>query len=276
MNKEQLIANIKKNRSVLCVGLDFDPKLTPTEFLKNPEWLLDYGIKIIDAIAPYCVAFKPNLAFYETEGGKGMYILQDLLRYIRSQYPDKFIIADAKRGDIGNTSEKYARAWLWQHPFDAITVAPYMGEDSVKPFLMNGKWVCLLALTSNKGSKDFQMQKLENGRFLYEEVLIKSQEWAGSDQMMYVVGATNGELIENVRSLAPEHIFLVPGVGAQGGTIKDVFDYGVTPDGLVLINSSRKIIHASKDKNDCIEAAAQEAKRNQEEMAEYLSKKGII
>ena len=273
MNKEQLIKNIKAKKSFLCVGLDPDTSKMP-ESLKGD--LFEFNKRIIDATADYAVAFKPNLAFYESQGLAGYKAFEDTINYIRCHYPDIFIIADAKRGDIGNTSKMYAHSFFEVMDVDALTVAPYMGEDSVTPFLgYDGKWVILLALTSNKGSQDFQFTTDNNGTPLFEKVLTKSQEWGNAGNMMYVVGATQGKMFENVRAIVPHHFLLVPGVGAQGGSLQEVAKYGITKECGLLVNSSRGIIHASKGA-DFDTVARAKARELQEEMAEILQNYGII
>ena len=218
MTRQELIQNIKAKRSFLCVGLDTDLKKVPQHLLSEEDPIFAFNKAIIDATAQYCVAYKPNLAFYESLGLAGWQAFEDTVRYIRSEYPDMLIIADAKRGDIGNTSAMYARTFFEEYNLDSVTVAPYMGEDSVTPFLgYDGKWVILLALTSNKGSHDFQLTESTEGEKLFQKVLRKSQEWANNEQMMYVVGATQGKAFEEIRKLVPTHFLLVPGVGAQGG-----------------------------------------------------------
>lgn len=273
MNKEQLVKSIKAKKSFLCVGLDPDTSKMP-ESLKGD--LFEFNKRIIDATADYAVAFKPNLAFYESQGLAGYKAFEDTINYIRSHYPDIFIIADAKRGDIGNTSKMYAHSFFEVMDVDALTVAPYMGEDSVTPFLgYDGKWVILLALTSNKGSQDFQFTTDNNGTPLFEKVLTKSQEWGNAGNMMYVVGATQGKMFENVRAIVPHHFLLVPGVGAQGGSLQEVAKYGITKECGLLVNSSRGIIHASKGAGfDTV--ARTKARELQEEMAEILQNYGII
>src|SRR5690554_2423380 len=272
MTKYQLFEQIKKKESFLCVGLDSDIKKIPGYLLDNEDPIYDFNKAIIDATAPYCVAYKPNLAFYESEGVNGWKSFEKTVAYIKQRYPELFIIADAKRGDIGNTSEMYARSFFDVMKVDAVTVAPYMGEDSVKPFLIYpDKWVILLALTSNKGSEDFQLIKDEHGERLFEKVLRQSQEWTTSDQMMYVVGATQGKLFEDVRKLAPDHFLLVPGVGAQGGSLEEVCKYGMNSSCGLLVNSSRGIIFA--DNSDRFaHSAGEEVKKLQKEMKEMLSK----
>ncbi len=276
MNKQQLVENIRKKQSFLCIGLDTDIKKIPPHLLQEADPLFAFNKAIIDATAPYCVAYKPNLAFYESTGISGMESFEKTVDYIRGNYPDQFIIADAKRGDIGNTSEMYARSFFDHFKVNAVTVAPYMGEDSVKPFLIYPEsWVILLALTSNKGSADFQMLEMADGERLFEKVLKKSQEWATDQQMMYVVGATQGKMFLDIRKYAPDHFLLVPGVGAQGGSLKEVAEYGMNGECGVLVNSSRAIIYA--DKTEAFASvAAQEAHVLQQEMAVYLAEKGII
>ena len=272
MTRKQRIDNIFAKRSFLCVGLDTDIRKIPSTILDaNPENpIIAFNRAIIDATAPYCVAYKPNLAFYESLGAKGWMALEETVKYIRERYPDQFIIADAKRGDIGNTSQLYARSFFEHLGVDAITVAPYMGEDSVTPFLgYEGKWVVLLALTSNKGSHDFQLIEDKDGKRLFENVILKSSEWAGPDEMMYVVGATQGSMFADIRRVAPESFLLVPGVGAQGGSLEEVVRYGMTPDCGLLVNSSRGIIYASQG-DDFAEAAGREAAKLAAQMGELL------
>jgi orotidine-5'-phosphate decarboxylase len=270
MTKQQLFDNILRKQSFLCVGLDTDIKKIPPHLLNCEDPVFAFNQAIVDATQPYCVAYKPNLAFYESSGIKGQLALEKTVAYIRQQYPDQFIIADAKRGDIGNTSEMYARAVFDHADYDAVTVAPYMGEDSVKPFLIYpGKWVILLALTSNKGSLDFQLTADAQGERLFEKVLKKSQEWAGDEQIMYVAGATQGKMFEDIRKIVPHHFLLVPGVGAQGGSLEEVAKYGMNSQCGILVNSSRQIIYADPTENFAA-AAQQEAQKLQKEMANYL------
>jgi orotidine-5'-phosphate decarboxylase len=270
MTRQQLFENIKKKQSFLCVGLDTDIRRIPKHLLSEEDPVFAFNKAIIDATADYCVAYKPNLAFYESLGYKGQLSLEKTVNYITQNYPGQFVIADAKRGDIGNTSGMYARAIFEQAGFDAVTIAPYMGEDSVKPFLLPGKWVILLALTSNKGSLDFQMTEDARGERLFEKVLRKSQEWASDEQMMYVVGATQGKLFLDIRKIVPDHFLLVPGVGAQGGSLKEVVEYGMNSRCGLLVNSSRQILYADHTERFA-EAARQEARKVREEMAGYLS-----
>ena len=277
MNKQELFENIKKKQSFLCVGLDTDIKKIPEHLLKEEDPIFAFNKAIIDATAPYCIAYKPNLAFYESMGVKGWIAFEKTVEYIKANYPDQFIIADAKRGDIGNTSQMYARTFFEEMEIDSVTVAPYMGEDSVTPFLTyEGKWVILLALTSNKGSLDFQlMEDKETGERLFEKVLRRSQEWGNDENMMYVVGATRGQLFEDIRKIVPNHFLLVPGVGAQGGSLSDVCQYGITKECGLIVNSSRAIIYADNTENFAV-AAREEARKVQEEMAAELVKYGIL
>lgn len=275
MNREELFENIKRKKSFLCVGLDTDINKIP-EFLFDKlegdfDPIFEFNKAIIDATADLCVAYKPNTAFYESIGVAGWNALEKTVDYIREKYPDQFIIADAKRGDIGNTSSMYAQAFFENMNVDAVTVAPYMGEDSVSPFLnYDNKWVVLLALTSNKGAFDFQFtESKESDEKLFEKVLKTSQKWANEDAMMYVVGATKAEMLEDIRKIAPNHFLLVPGVGAQGGSLAEVVKHGMNSQCGLLVNSSRGIIYASKEE-DFAEKAREAAKEVQAEMAEYL------
>lgn len=269
MNKAQLFDQIKKKSSFLCVGLDTDLTKIPPYLLNSNDPIFEFNKQIIDATADLAVAYKPNIAFYEALGPKGWESLQKTLDYIPK---DILTIADAKRGDIGNTSGLYAKAFFETMNFDSITVAPYMGVDSVKPFLaFKDKWVILLALTSNEGSMDFQLIESQFGKPLFQEVLEKSQSWGDTDNMMYVVGATRGEKIAAVRQIVPEHFFLVPGVGAQGGSLEEVAKFGMNATCGLLVNSSRGIIYASQE-NDFAAAAKVEAMKLQQEMFELLNK----
>lgn len=275
MTREQLIQQIFAKKSFLCVGLDTDAKKIPAHLLDLHDPIVEFNKAIIDATAPYCVAFKPNLAFYEAHGTHGMIAFKKTVEYIREKHPNHLIIADAKRGDIGNTSKMYARTFFEEYNVDALTVAPYMGEDSVTPFLeYDEKWVVMLALTSNKGSLDFQLMKDENGERLFEKVMRKGMEWGTPQNMMFVVGATRGELFADVRRVAPHHFLLVPGVGAQGGSLEEVCHYGMTSDCGLLVNSSRGIIYAS-DGEDFAEVAGNKAREMQQQMAELLKKISI-
>ena len=283
MNRQELIQQIKEKQSFLCVGLDTDVSKMPASLIEEmkekygeEEWLFpaiwEFNARIIDTTAPYCVAYKPNLAFYEAYGIDGMMAFEGTIEYLKENYPNHFIIADAKRGDIGNTSKMYAKTFFEGYDVDALTVAPYMGEDSVTPFLgYDGKWVILLALTSNKGSHDFQLTADAQGERLFEKVLKQSQQWGNEDNMMYVVGATQGQMFEDIRKVAPNHFLLVPGVGAQGGSLQEVCKYGMTTDCGLLVNSSRGIIYASNGE-DFAEVAGQKAKELQQEMAVELAK----
>lgn len=272
MNRQELTDEIFSKGSFLCVGLDTDIKKIPEYLLGNEDPIFDFNKAIIDATAEYCVAYKPNLAFYEAGGVKGMASFERTVKYLKEKYPHHFIIADAKRGDIGNTSAMYARTFFEEYDIDSLTVAPYMGEDSVSPFLTyEGKWVILLALTSNKGSYDFQLTEDANGERLFEKVIRNSQAWGNDGNMMYVVGATQGEMFKDIRRVAPTHFLLVPGVGAQGGSLQEVCKYGMTKDCGLLVNSSRGIIYAS-NVADFAEAAAMKAKEVKEEMAKELNK----
>ena len=275
MNYEQLFYQIREKKSFLCTGLDSDIQKLPKHLLGSESPIFEFNRQIVDATAKYSVAYKPNLAFYESEGTAGLKALEDTVDYIRCKYPEIFIIADAKRGDIGNTSKLYARAFFEKMNFDAVTVAPYMGEDSVSPFLpYDGKWVILLALTSNKGSDDFQ--NFSNGnKHLFEEVLTKSQQWAGKEKMMYVVGATKADMLADIRKIVPEHFLLVPGVGAQGGSLEEVARYGMNDHCGLLVNSSRGIIFADNTENFA-NVARQKAEELQKQMEKLLADKGII
>lgn len=275
MTRKELIASIQRKRSFLCVGLDTDLKKVPAHLLQEEDPVFAFNKAIIDATAPYCVAYKPNLAFYESMGVKGWIAFEKTVAYLRENYPDQFIIADAKRGDIGNTSAMYARTFFEEMDLDAVTVAPYMGEDSVTPFLgYEGKWVILLALTSNKGSHDFQLTEDAQGEKLFEKVLRKSQEWAGNDQMMYVVGATQGKAFEDIRRIAPNHFLLVPGIGAQGGSLEEVCKYGMTSECGLIVNSSRAIIYADATERFA-QVAGEKAREVQTQMAQELDRYGI-
>ncbi|GAB3648175.1 orotidine-5'-phosphate decarboxylase [Echinicola sediminis] len=269
MDKKTLFNNIQNKSSFLCVGLDTDLAKIPAHLLKEEDPIYEFNKRIIDQTADFAVAYKPNIAFYEAMGPKGWESLQKTLEYIPE---DIFTIADAKRGDIGNTSKLYARAFFEQMSFDSITVAPYMGKDSVSPFLeFDGKWVILLALTSNEGSKDFQVLETEGAKPLFQQVLEKSQQWGSDENLMYVVGATRGEKIAEVRKYAPDHFFLVPGVGAQGGSLEEVAKYGMNKSCGLLVNSSRGVIYASNGE-DFAEKARKEAEKLQQEMTTLLDR----
>ena len=303
MTRQQLFENIKRKQSFLCVGLDTDLKKVPQFLLEKAakdehfDALFEFNKAIIDATAPYCIAYKPNLAFYEAHGVKGWIAFEKTVKYIREQYPDQFIIADAKRGDIGNTSKLYARTFFEEMDVDAVTVAPYMGEDSVTPFLgYEGKWVILLALTSNKGSQDFQLAPLSSPegdttasatqKRLFEVVIKRSQEWvkeasprgglegASSECLMYVVGATQGSAFADIRKLAPDHFLLVPGIGAQGGSLEEVCKYGWNDHCGLIVNSSRAIIYADATERFA-EVAAEKAREVQQQMSAILRVKSF-
>ena len=272
MERKQLIEQIFTKKSFLCVGLDTDLNKVPKFLLNEEDPIFSFNKAIIDATAPYCVAYKPNLAFYECYGLKGMEAFEKTITYLKEKYPNHFIIADAKRGDIGNTSKMYAQTFFKEYNVDALTIAPYMGEDSVKPFLeYEGKWVILLALTSNNGTHDFQLFEDKGGVRLFERVLSKAQEWGTTENLMFVVGATQGSLFADIRKLAPDSFLLVPGVGAQGGSLQEVCKYGMNKDCGLLVNSSRGIIYASSEANFA-EIAGEKAKELQQEMEKELDK----
>lgn len=272
MTRQDIANQIFKKKSFLCVGLDTDIKKIPAHLLSDEDPIFAFNKAIIDATADYCIAYKPNLAFYESMGVRGWISFEKTIKYLKEKYPDQFIIADAKRGDIGNTSAMYARSFFEELNIDSVTVAPYMGEDSVSPFLTyEGKWVILLALTSNKGSHDFQLTADAKGERLFEKVLRTSQQWATADQMMYVVGATQGRLFEDIRRIVPDHFLLVPGIGAQGGSLEEVCRYGMNSKCGLIVNSSRAIIYASNG-TDFAEKAAEAAKSVAAEMKVMLEK----
>lgn len=270
MTRNELIEQIKIKKSFLCVGLDPDLEKIPAHIKETADDVIfEFNKQIIDATAPFCVSYKPNNAFYEAYGIEGLKSLEKTINYIKTNYPEQFIIADAKRGDIGNTSTMYAKAFFEYLNADAVTIAPYMGKDSVEPFLkFDGKWAIVLALTSNQGAFDFQLLKSDNNE-LYKHVLKTCASWGNDGNMMFVVGATKAEMLQEVREAAPTHFLLVPGVGAQGGSLEEVCKYGLTKDIGLLINSSRGIIYAGKGK-DFAELAAKEAKLMQEQMSKYI------
>jgi len=275
MNHSELFENIVKKHSFLCVGLDSEIEKIPSFLLKEKDPVFEFNKRIVDATHKYTVAYKPNVAFYECYGAKGWKSLDSTVRYIRENYPDQFLIADAKRADIGNTSKMYAKAFFENMPFDAITVAPYMGEDSVIPFLQfKDKWVILLALTSNKGADDFQYHD-EDGIKLYGRVLSVSQKWGTTDNIMYVVGATRAEMLKEIRRIVPDHFLLVPGVGAQGGSLTEVVCYGMNSKCGLLVNSSRAIIFADNSEN-FDKVAGEKAKEMQLEMEKHLSERNLL
>ena len=275
MTKQDLVANIRRKRTFLCVGLDPDLKKLPAHLLQEADPIFAFNKAVIDATAPYCVAYKPNLAFYECFGLAGWQAYERTVAYLREKHPDQFIIADAKRGDIGNTSAMYARTFFEGNGVDALTVAPYMGEDSVTPFLQyEGRWVVLLALTSNKGSHDFQLTTDAQGERLFERVLRTSGQWGSDEQMMYVVGATQGSLFADIRCIVPHHFLLVPGVGAQGGSLGEVCRYGMTDECGLLVNSSRGIIYADGTERFA-DVAGEKARELQQEMDALLAQRGL-
>lgn len=268
MTYQELVNQFRKKSSLLCVGLDTDIARLPRHILNEDDPIFAFNKQIIDATADHCIAYKPNLAFYEAHGARGWESLQKTIEYIPK---DIFTIADAKRGDIGNTAGMYAKAFFEEMSFDAVTIAPYMGRDSVDPFLAYpDKWTILLARTSNASSSDFQ-ELFVGEDYLYQRVIEISSKWGGSDQMMYVVGATQPESLQVIRKMVPDHFFLVPGVGAQGGNMEEVIRYGSTADGGLLINSSRQIIYASPEK-DFAQAAGNEAKKLQQQMEQIFNK----
>ncbi|MDA9066940.1 orotidine-5'-phosphate decarboxylase [Flavobacteriales bacterium] len=268
MNYPELVNQIKKKKSFLCVGLDTDLNKIPKHLLDTEDPIFEFNKQIIDATKDFCVAYKPNIAFYEMLGTKGWDSLQKTIDYIPN---DIFTIADAKRGDIGNTSLYYANTFFDTYDFDSVTVAPYMGSDSVTPYLQHkDKWAIVLALTSNKGADDFELQKLESGEYVFEKVLSTSKEWGSEKNMMYVVGATRPEMLAEIRKIVPNHFLLVPGVGAQGGSLTQVVKYGMTKDVGLLVNSSRGIIYAGNGE-DFAQKAGEKAKSIQEEMASLMS-----
>ena len=276
MNCQELFENIRRKKSFLCVGLDTDIRKIPAHLQGREDAIFAFNKAIIDATADLCVAYKPNLAFYESLGLEGWKAFEDTVRYIRTNYPDMLIIADAKRGDIGNTSEMYARSFFEHPDIHAVTVAPYMGEDSVKPFLnYDNRWVIVLGLTSNKGSHDFQLTADANGERLFEKVLRVAQTWGTTDNMMFVVGATQGSLFEDIRRVAPNHFLLVPGVGAQGGSLSEVAKYGLNDHCGLIVNSSRQIIYADNSENFA-EAARAQALNVQQEMEQILKERNLI
>jgi orotidine-5'-phosphate decarboxylase len=273
MNRANLFQQIQQKKSYLCVGLDSDINRIPKHLLQLDDPIFAFNKAIIDATKDLCVAYKPNIAFYEALGSKGWESLEKTLDYIPNEH---FTIADAKRGDIGNTSKLYAKAFFEQMNFDSVTVAPYMGIDSVQPFLeFENKWVILLALTSNKGSNDFQFTSQENGEALYEKVMRKAQTWSNPDNLMFVCGATHPEKFKELRSIAPDNFFLVPGIGAQGGDLEKVSEFGMNDHCGLLVNSSRGIIFASEGE-DFAEQARAAAKQLQEQMADILERCAVI
>lgn len=271
MTSQQLFEQIQAKRSFLCVGLDTDLKKVPQHLLASDDPIFEFNKAIIDATAPYCVSYKPNLAFYEAAGTKGWNALVRTVKYLRENYPEQFIIADAKRGDIGNTSQMYARVFFQEMDFDAVTLSPYMGSDTAEPFYaFPGKWAVLLALTSNASAQDFETLQLAGGGMLYEQVIRTSMDWGTEDNTMYVVGATKAQQLGSVRAIVPDHFLLVPGVGAQGGSLAEVAEHGMNRKCGLLVNSSRGIIFASAGR-DFAAAAGDAARELQGEMSELLA-----
>jgi orotidine-5'-phosphate decarboxylase len=275
MDHSGLFRNIREKRSFLCVGLDSEIEKIPSFLRKSKDPVFEFNRRIIDATNSYTIAYKPNVAFYECNGTKGWKSLELTLNYIRKNYPDIFVIADAKRGDIGNTSKMYAKEFFETMDFDAVTVAPYVGEDSVTPFLTyRDKWVILLVLTSNKGADDFQYHN-EDGIRLFERVLTVSRKWGNTDNLMYVVGATRAEMLKDIRKVVPDHFLLVPGVGAQGGSLQEVAKYGLNSKCGLIVNSSRGIIFAD-DSENFDKTAGEKAREIQQEMELYLRQHKLI
>jgi len=276
MKRTELIENIKRKKSFLCVGLDSELSKIPQHLLKYEDPIFEFNKQIIDATQQFSISFKPNLAFYESLGVKGIISLEKTVDYIKKNYPDIFLIADAKRGDIGNTSKMYAEAFFKNMNFDAVTVAPYMGSDSVTPFLkFENKWVILLALTSNEGAFDFQYIQTPNSDKIFETVIKTSQNWADENKMMYVVGATKANMLADIRKIIPNHFLLVPGVGAQGGSLEEVAKYGMNKDCGLIVNSSRAIIFADSTENFA-KVASEKAKEVQLEMENLLIQNEVI
>lgn len=280
MNRSQLIELIKQKQSFLCVGLDSDIQKLPKHLLDSEDPVFEFNRLIIDATLPFTVAYKPNLAFYENRGISGLLSLKKTMDYLENFRKEVFTIADAKRGDIGNTSTQYATGFFKKEAsgfdFDAVTIAPYMGYDSVQPFLaFAGKWAIILALTSNKGSDDFQMTEDPSGKKLFEKVLENSSKWGTAENTMYVIGATKAEMLAGIRKIVPDHFLLVPGVGAQGGDLNEVAEFGLNKDCGLLVNASRSIIFAASGEDFAV-AAKEEAQSMQQQMAEILAKKKIL
>lgn len=275
MTRKNLIENIKLKMSFLCIGLDSDINKIPNHLLEMDDPVFEFNKAIIDATNDLVIAYKPNLAFYESRGLEGWESLEKTINYLNNNYPGIFSIADAKRGDIGNTSKQYATAFFEKMNFNALTVAPYMGEDSVVPFLeFDDKWVILLALTSNKGASDFQYL-INKDKKLFEEVITTSQKWSGKDKIMYVVGATKAEMLHDIRKIVQDHFLLVPGIGAQGGSLEEVVRYGMNKDCGLIVNSSRGIIYASPEK-DFAQTAREKAREIQAQMEQQLILKNVI
>ena len=277
MTFEDLTQNIKRKKSLLCVGLDADRSKIPAFLREKQNPIFEFNKKIIEATQSYAIAFKPNIAFYESLGSQGWLSLEKTVKYIKTKYPDIFLIADAKRADIGNSSRMYARTFFQNMNFDAVTVSPYMGKDSIEPFLAyENKWTICLALTSNPGSQDFQhIVDQESGKKVFQKVLEKASEWGGKEKMMFVAGATQAERFKELREIVPEHFFLVPGVGAQGGNLEQVMENGLNEHAGLIINSSRAIIYADNTESFA-EASAQEALKIQQIMESYLNRNGFL
>ena len=275
MMQSVLLEQIKSKKSFLCVGLDVDQDRIPSDLKDEPDAIFTFCKKIIEATAPYCVAYKPNIAFFEAYGLEGWKSLEKVMDFLNQHYPEIFTIADAKRADIGNTSKRYAKAYFEQLEFDSVTIAPYMGKDSVEPFLeYKGKYPILLALTSNQGASDFQLLNAE-GKPLYEQVIERSKKWQNADRLMYVVGATKAKALQKIRTMIPDSFLLIPGVGAQGGSLEEVAVNGLNNTCGLLVNSSRGILYASSG-SDFDQIAGNVAKELQEQMAFHLRQKGII
>lgn len=276
MNSQDLFKNIQKKRSFLCVGLDTDLNKIPEYLLSKEDPIFEFNKRIVEATAPFTIAYKPNLAFYEYQGAQGWISLQKTVKFIRLNYPDIFLIADAKRGDIGNTSKMYAKAFFYHFGFDAITLSPYMGQDTVSPFLAyDGKWVVMLGLTSNESAAELQMLPLADGKRLFERVIETSMHWGHENNMMYVVGATKAQMLADVRKIVPHHFLLIPGVGEQGGSLEEVVEFGMSSQCGLIVNSSRGIIYADHTQRFA-EAAAAKAEDLQLQMAGHLKSKGCI
>ena len=275
MTQANLLEQVKAKKSFLCIGLDVDRDLIPKDLIAEPDAIFTFCKRIIEATAPFCVAYKPNIAFFEAYGLEGWKSLEKVMDFLNINHPEIFTIADAKRADIGNTSKRYAKAYFEQLAFDSVTIAPYMGKDSVEPFLeYEDKHAIMLALTSNVGASDFQLLKTGD-KSLYEEVIEKSRNWKNANRLMYVVGATKAKALKNIRTLIPDSFLLIPGVGAQGGSLEEVAVNGLNDVCGLLVNSSRGIIYASSEA-DFDQAAGRVAKELQEQMAFYLEQKGII
>ncbi len=277
MNKQQLIEQIKKQKSFLCIGLDPDIEKIPSHILDEPDPIFEFNAAIIDATHEYCIAYKPNFAFYEVYGTQGIQSLEKTIRYIKINYPDKFIIADAKRGDIGNTSERYAKAIFENLQCDAITLSPYMGKDSLLPFLKYpNKWTIVLGITSNEGSKDFQMMLCNNQKPLYLNIIEKVKEWGNEDNLMFVIGATHSkEILQELRKIIPNYFILIPGIGAQGGTLKTITNELMTDEIEIIVNISRDIIYAGNDEKFALDAKIQ-SQYYQQKMERILSERNLI